>query len=110
MDPSQFARLLLVLGEALTVAAAKAALDSQTSAPRLGALPLADGLTSSGEPFSGVATATWLTPEQAAALLGVSPRWIARRWRRLDFVHPLPAGRGYRINAAELEATMRRRG
>lgn len=52
----------------------------------------------------------WLTPAQAAARLGVTPRWLAKRWRRLAFCHALPGGaRGYRVSAAELSESMRRR-
>lgn len=39
----------------------------------------------------------WLTPDQAAAQLGVTPRWIRRRARVLPFVRRI-SGRAIRIS------------
>jgi hypothetical protein len=87
---------LKILGEALILASAKMALDSQE---RSGAL-------SPAQPQDEA----WLTPLEASRRLQVTVRWLSRRWRRLPFCHQLPAGaRGYRVNARELEQEMARR-
>ena len=51
----------------------------------------------------------WLTPPEAAERLGVTPRWITRRWRSLPFCHALPQGRGYRVSERSLQSAMKQR-
>jgi hypothetical protein len=52
----------------------------------------------------------WLTPAEAAQQMGVTVRWLSRRWRRLPFCHPLPGGaRGFRVSAAALQRSMQQR-
>jgi hypothetical protein len=73
---------------------------------------MADGTLDLGALAPRLPTAEdrWLTPQEAAAQMGVTPRWLARRWRRLPFCHPLPGGaRGFRVSAAELATAMQRR-
>jgi hypothetical protein len=48
----------------------------------------------------------WLTPAEAAQRLGVTPRWLTRRWRSLPFCHALPQGRGYRVSERALARSM----
>lgn len=57
---------------------------------------------------SEVATPRWLTPKEAAARLGVSVRWIQRRRHQLNFVVPMPGGRGWRVSEERLNLYLRR--
>jgi len=103
---------LRLLGECLIALAATSALDSQANQTRFtGSDPKTD-LQPQEEPSRRLETASWLTPEEAAIRLGVTKRWLIRRWRRpgFEFCRPLPGqARGFRVNAAELEAAMKRR-
>jgi hypothetical protein len=84
--------LIRSLAQALLAAVAAASLDK--SAP--------------GTEIAG--TDHWLTPAEAAQRMGVSVRWLSRRWRKLPFCHALPGGaRGYRVSAAELQVAMLKR-
>jgi hypothetical protein len=70
---------------------------------------LAEGTLDSGSIVHRLPNAEdrWLTPQEAAQQMGVTPRWLARRWRRLPFCHALPGGaRGFRVSATELARVM----
>jgi hypothetical protein len=86
----QAAELIKALGEALIATAAT--MGGASTAP------------------SGGGQDRWLTPQETAQRMGVSVRWLHRRWRRLSFCRPLPGGaRGYRASERELEQSMERR-
>jgi hypothetical protein len=103
--------LLRVLGEALLLASAKIALDARAASGVLSpARTLDEDVQTQDEASQRLQSAAWLRPEEAAAILGVTPRWLARRWRRLPFCRALPGGaRGYRVDAQALAQEMRRR-
>jgi hypothetical protein len=48
----------------------------------------------------------WLTPSEAAPLLGVSPKTLQRRWRSLPFCHPALTKRGFRVSQRGLREYM----
>lgn len=92
LTPEAAAALLRALAEALMVAAAQVSIANR----REGVAPPSE--------------CQWITPAEAAQRLGVTERWIARRWRSLPFCKPLPGGaRGYRICERELQEAMKGR-
>jgi len=64
------------------------------------------GLRQPGLPMAGAGD-RWLTPKEAASLLGTSVKSLHRRWRKLPFCRP-GVTRGFRVSLAGLREYMAR--